>query len=303
MQRLLIFLLVLFVTLTACKQSAKQISPYLTIVEDESGENIKVDDFLSITYTEKTEEGKLVSSTADYDDRPKLMFRESSYFKDDFFSMLGSLSEGDSAQFKINIDSIIQKKGTPIRVNTTGKYLVYNVRINKVIARGDLNDSLYNAAIEEHRKEVIEKERGREQGKLDQYISKNNLKPIATASGLQYILTKTGTGSKAKLNDTVVVNYIGKTLAGKVFETTYESIAKREGLFNKEIPYIPARIPITSEANSGFMEAMASFPKGTKATLIIPSKLAYAGGNYKMIQPYTPLVCEFEILDIVSPRK
>lgn len=300
----LVFLLLLILSLTNCKPTSTKVSECLTIVEDVNGENIKEDDFLSISYTEKTEEGKLVSSSADYDDRPKLMFRERSYFKDDFFDMLGNLSEGDSAEFKVRIDSIVKKNKMPLTVETKGKYLVYNVRINKVIAREELNDSLYNAAIEDYRKQVIEAEKDREQGKLDRYIRKKNLKLSETASGLKYLITQSNAGNKASVGDTVVVNYTGRTLTGKAFETTYANVAKAEGIFNKDKSYQPYKIAIAPDmAKSGFMEAVMMFPKGTKAQLVIPSKLAYGNANYKMLEPYTPLVCDLEIVDIHSLRK
>jgi FKBP-type peptidyl-prolyl cis-trans isomerase len=50
----------------------------------------------------------------------------------------------------------------------------------------------------------------------------------------------------------------------------------------------------------GFDEALLMFPKGTKATIILPSKLAYGEQGNQMFPPYTPLVFEIEIVDIIK---
>src|SRR5690606_34586927 len=119
-------------------------------------------------------------------------------------------------------------------------------------------------------------EKDREPGKLDQYIRKKNLKLSETASGLKYVVTQSGNGNKASVNDTIVVNYIARTLTGKAFETTYANVAKAEGIFNKDRSYQPASIvSVIGMAKSGYMEVVMMFPKGTKAHLGIPSRLAY----------------------------
>lgn len=293
-----------FATLTAsvsCKQPAPR-HPNLTMIEDESGETIKEDDFLAITYTEKTEEGEMLLGSGAYDDRPALIMRGKSYFSGDFFDMLGLLSEGDSARFKVNIDSITIKTGRPRPEGTRGKHLVYNVRINKVVGREKMDDDSYNAAIESYRKQATQKEKNREQQKIGDYLSKNQLPLTKTASGLMYHVTEQGTGNKPAISDTILANYTLRTLSGKVVETSEETVAKTEGIFSKSRPYEPVKVPVVDPPPSGFIEALKLFPKGTKVMLVIPSALAYGADNYKMLEPYTPLTCNLEIMDIIRRK-
>jgi hypothetical protein len=41
--------------------------------------------------------------------------------------------------------------------------------------------------------------------------------------------------------------------------------------------------------------------KGAKATFVIPSKLAYGEQGYQVVQPYTPLVFDVEMVSIIHP--
>jgi FKBP-type peptidyl-prolyl cis-trans isomerase FkpA len=305
MKKIVTIGLIFIIGISACKHAVKPNNPLLNIIEDKDGDTIKVDDFLSLTYIEKTEDGKLITDSYDYDMRPTLMFREKSYFKGDFFDMLGNLTEGDSAQFKISIDSIKNKMKRQLPGNITGKYLVYNVKVNNVINRGKLNDSAYNAAIEAYKKTAYDHAMQAEQGKIVKYISQNKLKPTKTASGLMYVITQKGNGPLPKQNDSVAVNYTAKTLTNKVFETTDKALAQRKGIFKSNSTYTPIKTPVLDkkQAVSGFLEAMALFPKGTKVTLVIPSKLAYGSGMHNMLQPYTPIICDMEVVDITPPKK
>ena len=42
--------------------------------------------------------------------------------------------------------------------------------------------------------------------------------------------------------------------------------------------------------------------KGAKATFIIPSSLAYGEKGLNIIPPYTPLVFEIEVIDVVKGK-
>lgn len=272
------------------------------IIGDKDGENIREDDFISMNYTERTENDSLISGSSDYDRRPTLMFKEKSGFKGDLFAALGMLSEGDSAIFKINIDSI-KKTGRQLPIDIKGKYLVYNVKINKVITRAGMSDSLLNSQIEELRKTEMDNIRDSEASNIHSYLSVSNLKPSVTSSGLCYVINNKGEGIKAVAGDTVRVNYTASTLGGKIVETTTIELAKKAGIFNRMLKYEPRDVSVeTGKSLSGFQEALLLLPKGSSATLIIPSRLAYGAQGRNNIQPYTPLICKIDILDINHPK-
>jgi len=272
------------------------------IHKDQSGETIMEDDFVGLTYTERTEEDSVTYNTKDFDGRTALMFRQRSSFKGDFFTAIGMLSEGDSATFKINLDSIVvrEKRARP---NTKGKYLIYNVMVNKVVARGERTDDQYNIAIEAYRASELELAKSLEKSKITNYLSSLKSKPAKTASGLRYVMSEKGEGRTAEFGDTIEVHYAVRYLSGKLVETSSAAAAAKDNAFNKLFPYQPVKIVVKKgEYLSGFKESLLILPKGTKARLIIPSGLAYANEGYLGIRAYTAILCDVEIIDIIHPK-
>jgi FKBP-type peptidyl-prolyl cis-trans isomerase len=272
------------------------------IHNDESGDSITVGDYTRLSMIERNHEGKVIYNSSDYDGRPIVKFREESAFKGDFFTALGLMSEGDSATIKVSLDSINKAKGNRGAINT-GKFLQYSVKVYKVIHRGHLKDSLFSKAINDFGLKQAEIAKAQEPAKINHYIKANNLVPERSSSGLMYIVRERGLGNTAAPEDTVEVRSTLRCLGGKIFDTNSAEIAKQGDIFNPLLPYKPMKYPLSMlSPASGFYQALISFPKGTKVSLIVPSKLAYGASSYRELQPYTPLLCDIEILDIIHPK-
>lgn len=304
-----IILVVAIIGLSGCKSGGDK--EYQTgegdmlykIHRDDSGPTIKELDFMAVTIVEKTEGDSVLYNMYDYDGRSVVLVRDKSRFKGDLSSAYGLLSEGDSATFKINVDSITVSEGKKRTANIKGKYLVYTIKVNKVLPRGSLSDSEMNAQIEAYRAAEVQKAKATERVKIERYIVANKLKPRTTASGLRYIITKKGTGPAVQPGDTMLVNYTSRYLSGKLFYTTNGETAKREGkdINNEDAKYGPGLIIIPIEKSnspySALQEASLMFPKGTKVTLIFPSSMGY-DDSQRGVPQYSPLISEMEILDI-----
>lgn len=266
---------------------------------DKSGGTIKEGDFVAFKAVEKIEGDSVLFSSYDYD-RPSLLVREKSVFKGDLSAALGILSEGDSATFKINIDSMVQKMGRPQPADTTKKYLIYIIKIDKVIPKGTLSESLFRGKIDEFLKAEMEQAKTAEAVIVKAYLSSKNLKPKVTITGLNYVIFKEGVGTKATPGDTMVVNYTGMFLSGKVFDSNLPDIAKKNGTFNPKRQYEPMKLPVGMGGSiPGFEEGLMLLNKGAKARIILPSKLAYGEQGNQGIPPYTPLIFEMEVIDII----
>lgn len=109
-----------------------------------------------------------------------------------------------------------------------------------------------------------------------------------TASGLQYIVLKEGSGKQATPTSDVVAHYHGTTPAGEVFDSSVDR--------GEPVPFnLGQVIP-------GWTEGVSLMKAGAKYKFFIPQELAYGanapGGGQGAIKPFMPLVFEVELLEV-----
>jgi FKBP-type peptidyl-prolyl cis-trans isomerase len=145
--------------------------------------------------------------------------------------------------------------------------------------------------------------KAQEPGKIKKYIADHNLKVTTTASGLNYVITTPGTGPTPAVGDTAVVNYTGRLPNGKIFETSVKEVAiKEKQPMEPGRQYAPIRIPVgQAKVIPGWDEGLQLMNKGSKATFVIPSAIAYKDQGVGPIGPYTPIIFEMEMVEIVKP--
>jgi len=108
---------------------------------------------------------------------------------------------------------------------------------------------------------------------------------VETKSGLRYVVFKKGTGGSSPADGTAVtVNYEGKLLDGKLFDSSY-----KRGK--------PATFKI-GQVIEGWNEALKAMKKGEERLLIIPPELGYGKRGYPgVIPPNSFLIFKVELLD------
>ncbi|MGM9478310.1 FKBP-type peptidyl-prolyl cis-trans isomerase [Pedobacter sp. GSP4] len=265
------------------------------LVEDRAGTEMRDFCFFTATYKVENEQGKLLKSTGEFDSRPAFMYKNQPVFKGDLNSAVAHLSEGDSAIVKISVDSLKRYQGYQPAKGDKSKYLTYKIRINKVVARDGAKDEVFGNRIEQLRAAEIEHQGQLEPQKISRFMQEKKMDLQATPTGL--LLPKNMDPTvKSHPGDTVKVNYIISSLDNQIFETNNEAIAKKAGIYHPKRSYAPLAVGIEKNPVSGFREAVMLIPKGSKATVIIPSKLAYGVSGTKAIPSYTPLICRFEIV-------
>src|SRR6185437_9288247 len=275
------------------------------IIVDKDGPSIKPGDFVVLNITLKNDADSVLNSTYE-NGMPSMVNFPKPTKKGDLVSAVELLSEGDSAVFKINIDSLTKGQARPPQLK--GKYQVYLVKIEKVISKGNLSDQVFQGRVKAYYDSYIDKvkkeAKASEPGKSKKYIADNNLKVTKTDSGLYYQVTKQGAGIKPGPGDTVVVNYTLKMASGKAVETSVKADAIKYKLpMNPMNPYKPIRFTIGQPGMiKGWDQGMQLLNKGSKATLVIPSSLAYEDHGYQQIQPYTPLIFDVELVDVIHPN-
>jgi FKBP-type peptidyl-prolyl cis-trans isomerase len=123
----------------------------------------------------------------------------------------------------------------------------------------------------------------------DSFLQKNKERSgvIVTASGLQYEVVKMGTGPKPTETSTVKVHYTGTLIDGTKFDSSYD---------RKE----PVQFPVNGVIK-GWTEALQLMPAGSKFKFFIPENLGYgASGNGEVIKPYSTLIFDVELIEIVK---
>jgi FKBP-type peptidyl-prolyl cis-trans isomerase FkpA len=266
---------------------------------DKGGPKVKEGDFISLNLIAKTDGDSVLMSTYEAG-HPIVTLLQKAQSSGDIFAGVKLLAEGDSATIKTNIDSMY-KKGTR-KPPFKGKYIVYEIKIEKVIPKGTLSDTAFNSRITSYMKVQTDIMRKEEPAKIKKYIDDKKLSVTTTPSGLNYIITKQGTGDKPAVGDTAEVYYAAKYLNGKVFETNIKEVAQQNKTYNPGLQYKPIRIPVgVKGVIAGWDEGLQLLNKGAKATFVIPSKLAYGEQGYQIIQPFTPLVFDVELVSIIHP--
>jgi FKBP-type peptidyl-prolyl cis-trans isomerase FklB len=138
---------------------------------------------------------------------------------------------------------------------------------------------------------VLEKEYGANKKAGEDFLAKNAKAEgiITLPSGVQYKVLKEGNGAIPSDTSLVKVNYEGKTLEGKVFDSSY----KRNQ-------------PATFRANQvivGWKDALTHMPTGSIWEVYIPQELAYGERQQGTdIKPFSMLIFKIELLE-VNPKK
>ena len=121
----------------------------------------------------------------------------------------------------------------------------------------------------------------------EKWLAANKKKPgvVTLPSGLQYKVIKEGKGAIPADTTTVKVQYEGRTIDGKVFESSYKN-------GNGPVSMVPAQmIP-------GWTQALTRMPEGSIWEVYIPQQLAYKERQAGNIKPFSTLIFKIELVKV-----
>ncbi len=150
-----------------------------------------------------------------------------------------------------------------------------------------LDQQQYQATLEAFFTKKSQAENAEKLAEGEKFLAENAKRPEikTTESGLQYEVLTEGTGDKPTATQTVRVHYKGTTIAGVVFDSSYERGEPTEFPLNRVI--------------SGWTEGLQLMTVGSKYKFYIPYNLAYGErGVGQDIKPYETLIFEVELLEI-----
>ena len=134
----------------------------------------------------------------------------------------------------------------------------------------------------------MEKIYGSNRKKGEQFLAENAKKEgVKTLpSGVQYKVIKEGTGAMPADTSKVKVHYEGRTIDGKVFDSSYKRGEPVEMRCNQMIKV--------------WTDALTHMPAGSVWEVYIPQELAYAEREAGDIKPFSALVFKIELIDVVK---
>lgn len=120
----------------------------------------------------------------------------------------------------------------------------------------------------------------------EEFLKQNGQRPgvITTRSGLQYEVIKEGQGEHPSASSRVKCNYTGTLINGKVFDST------------------KGKQPLTFALNQvipGWTEGLQLMPPGSVYKFYIPYTLGYGRMGAGPIPPFSALIFEVELLEIL----
>ncbi|GAB4128951.1 MAG: hypothetical protein OHK0045_06950 [Raineya sp.] len=260
------------------------------ISRDTKGQKVKSGDYLVMHFVSKVG-NDVIDDTYKLGEPQTIIVRPEAGLPSE---VLPFLQVGDSVKISLSIDTLIKKTGNPgfMQLKEKGNTMEYAVKVFAIKTKKQVQAEA--AEQEKKAQEQAKKSEEQEEAKLEEYIKKGSVEYKKLASGLRIAITQAKPeAAQAKEGDTVLVHYTGKLLDGKVFDS---SISRGEPF--QFVLGIGAVI-------RGWDEGIAQLRKGEKATLLIPSRIAYgaqgAGGG--QIPPFATLVFDVELVDVKNNKK
>jgi FKBP-type peptidyl-prolyl cis-trans isomerase FkpA len=260
---------------------------YKIVAHNNDSSKVELGDVFTLEMRYKIERADTFLFDSRKDTTPARLMLVKPLYKGDISEGLAMLASGDSARFVVKADSFyIRNVGletVPVYVHPDSR-LVFDIKIYSIQKKVDYENEM---KIKNEKLQILIAERKlKEPGDFERYIKENKIYTQPTSSGLYFIETKKGKGAKAKTGKTALVVYIGKFLDGAIFDSND---------INTPISFKLG----AGEVIPGFEEGISMMRVGGKATLIMPSNLAYdVKGAGTDIMPYTPLIFEVELIKI-----
>lgn len=243
------------------------------------------------------------SRTAEY---PTMVQKQDSVPQGDFvLEVFQMLTKGDSVTFQVSTKDLFDKtfkSPVPPGVDTTGVF-TFEIGVTDVISEEDARKLQSEIMAKLGEKEAIKQKEqlGIDTVIIDTYLKEKSIVAQKTASGLRYVIDKQGKGENAKQGQTVRVNYTGFVLEGPCVDSSIESVARANNVYNEaRAPYEPLEVVLGyRQVMQGWEEALTLMNKGSKMTVYIPSGLAYGPQQRsEVILPNSVLWFEMEVVDI-----
>jgi len=257
------------------------------IVKDSAGGAMPaVGDFVEMHISSRVGDSLLFDSRAVNANQPVPLQLAAPLYNGDLAEGLMLMTAGDSAVFRVPLDSLLAQGGEPLPWMKKGAGMMVDYRVRMTSVR--------NMAQMRAQQEADAKRQGDIDDKLlTGYFAQNKIKAVKLPSGMYIAVSKPGAGTAPKRGQRVTVNYTGRTLDGVAFDSNTDP------KFNHVQPF--EFMLGMGQVIRGWDEGIAQLKPGSKATLYIPSPLAYGpAGSPPAIGPNSVLMFDVELVSVAG---
>lgn len=238
----------------------------------------KEGDFVEIFIKTYFGDSLIFNSREQTGNKPVVFPASTPRFHGDLSETFSLLTPGDSGIFLVPVDTLKANKQNLQPWMKEGEYITYSIELVSIKTQKELDAERTEKAKQANNPD-------NEDLALAAYIQKNKVSPKKQSSGLYYLITKATDGDKPISGQKVKVNYTGKLLDGTIFDSN-------EG--RDPFEFILGR----GQVIRGWDEGIALLKKGEKATLYIPSYLAYGENSPSpKIPANSTLIFDVELVD------
>lgn len=293
--------------LSACKESFKKGEKGLEykIIKSGSGDKVKMGDFMQLEVAQFYNDGKkdsLLSDSRTNPQGPMIQALDTLAIPSEFATILTQMRSGDSAVVRILTDSMFKNmpQGMPPMFKK-GHYMLTTIKMTGIHKSVSAADSARVKAMEQTQQRLKAEEAAqlkKDDKIITDYLKKNNITATKGTLGTYVQVIQPGTGANIDTSVVVKVNYTGKTMEGKTFDSNTDPA------FNHLKPLL---VNLTNDPSlgmtvvPGWNDGLKLLNKGAKAKFYIPSSLAYGPqGNGREIGPNSVLIFDIEVLDVLN---
>ncbi len=252
---------------------------------------IKMDMFIKVHMQQYIDDSLMMDTR---ESMPAYMPINSTIYDTAFLDNLLHSKKGDSLICIMPMDSLENKLS-----NISGKFFKALIKIENVFESDSTYQNDYNAEMALAKlKEETERNARKitEEQDIAAYLSQQSIQAIKTKNVVFVQIIKKGNGRPITKGKKVRVNYSGKTLDGKVFDSNIDPEFYHVQPFEFRVG--------AGNVIQGWDDGICLFNEGGKGTLYIPSNMGYwkqgAGEN---IKPYENLIFDIEILQASANSK
>lgn len=301
--------------LVSCSQSYKKAGNgyEYSVIEQGNGKKLAYGKFVEFhlkqVYQNVGKDTVLVDSR-DY--MPRIESFDSTLLPPAYITALSNARIGDSIVLRIMTDSAYPEFKIPMpRHFRRGGYIYTTFKVLNIFDTRDEADSANLAQYKQNCLKIYQKnlaalekklskdtaELGSESARIEEYLQKNNIRYQRGKWGTFVVIHEEGNGKKIEYNDVVAVDYIGKKFdTGEIFDSNLDPQFGHAETLEVTMAQVGNVLP-------GWIDALMELREGAKATIYIPSSLAYGkkgGRKRSRIKPNENLIFDITVKVVIS---